>query len=130
MIKSFKTILITGGAGYCGGVLVPLLLSKGYNVIVYDLMIFGSNHLTSHPNLEIIEADIRDLDKFNFSLKDVDVVLHLACISNDSSFVLNEKLSETINYNAFEPLVIHRKNQGSKDLFMPLLVLCMVFLRN
>jgi len=29
-----------------------------------------------------------------------DAVLHLACISNDASFELDEKLSETINYVA------------------------------
>ena len=37
----FKKILITGGAGYVGSVLVPLLLEKGYLVNVIDLMIYG-----------------------------------------------------------------------------------------
>ena len=113
-MNNFKKILVTGGAGYCGGVLIPLLLKKGYKVIVYDIMFFGFGHLPKDPNLEIIKADIRDINQFNDSLGDVDVVLHLACISNDSSFVLNEKLSETINYDAFEPLVISSKKFGVK----------------
>ena len=111
-MNNFKTILITGGAGYCGGILVPKLLEKNYKVKVYDIMFFGSDHLPKHPKLEIIKADIRDLNTFKKSLKGVDVVLHLACISNDTSFLLNEKLSETINYDSFEPLVVESKKNG------------------
>ena len=43
-----------------------------------------------------------------------DAVLHLACISNDASFELDEKLSETINYDCFEPMVIAAKKAGVK----------------
>lgn len=113
-MKSLKKVLITGGAGYCGGILVPLLLKKNYYVKVYDIMFFGSSHLPNHPNLEIVKADIRDIDQFKKSLQDIDIVLHLACISNDTSFVLNEKLSESINYDAFEPLVVESKKSGVK----------------
>ena len=31
-----KKIFITGGAGYCGSLLVPTLLSKGHKITVYD----------------------------------------------------------------------------------------------
>ncbi len=113
-MKASKKILITGGAGYCGSILVPLLLKRDYFVKVYDIMFFGCDHLPTHPNLEIIKGDIRDIDKFKLSLRNIDTVLHLACISNDTSFVLNEKLSETINYDAFEPLVIESKKSGVK----------------
>ena len=37
-------ILIAGGAGYIGSVLVPQLVSRGYDVTVVDLLWFG-NHL-------------------------------------------------------------------------------------
>ena len=43
-----------------------------------------------------------------------DAVLHLACISNDASFELDENLSETINYDCFEPMVVAAKKAGVK----------------
>ena len=78
-----KKIFITGGAGYVGCRLVPFLLEKNYNVIVYDIMFFTSHFLPKHKNFEIVEGDIRDLKKVTKFLKGCDIFLHLACISND-----------------------------------------------
>lgn len=112
---NMKNILITGGAGYVGNVLVPQLLNSGYNVRVYDIMYFGKESLPlSHPNLEVIEADIRDIPTFAAACKGIDVVLHLACISNDPSFELDGGLSKSINYDCFEPMVIAAKEAKVK----------------
>ncbi len=109
-----KKVLVTGGAGYKGCVLVPKLLAKGYSVIVYDLMLFGSAGLPTHPNLEVIEGDIRDIPKLSAAFAGVDSVIHMACISNDPSFELDSSLSKTINYDCFEPMVIAAKEAGVK----------------
>ena len=60
-----KRIFITGGAGYVGAVAVPLLLRKGYEVSVFDLMIYGEDVLEEHPNLTKIKGDIRDKETLN-----------------------------------------------------------------
>lgn len=104
-------ILITGGAGYVGTVLVPQLLKAGHEVSVYDACYFG-NFLAPHSKLKVIEEDIRDAQKFAEACKGIDTVLHLACISNDPSFELDEGLSKTINYDCFEPLVVAAKEAG------------------
>lgn len=105
-------ILITGGAGYCGSVLVPSLLNENYEVIVFDTFYFGNYLPKNHKNLSIIKGDIRDVEKFRNSLSEVSTVIHLACISNDASFELDEQLSTSINLNAFEPLVKVSKEAG------------------
>ncbi|MET4801293.1 SDR family oxidoreductase [Bradyrhizobium sp. LB11.1] len=108
-----KNVLVTGGAGYVGHVLVPRLLADGYNVTVYDLLFFGCR-LPNHPNLRVVKGDIRDTAKLATYLHGQDAVLHLACISNDASFELDENLSKTINYDCFEPMVIAARKAGVK----------------
>ena len=111
----FENILITGGSGYCGSIIVPLLLSKGHNITVYDTMFYGNDHLPKNDiKLKLIKGDIRDIPSVKKALRGMDAVLHLACISNDVSFELDERLSTSINYEAFEPLVIEAKNAGVK----------------
>ncbi len=109
-----KKIFITGGAGYCGSRLVPQLLDKGYKVTVFDLMIFGYDCMPNNENLNIIKGDIRNTDLLKKSFSGHDVLVHLACISNDASFVLDEDLSTSINLDAFEPMVIASKEAGIK----------------
>jgi len=106
-----KNILVTGGAGYVGSVLVPKLLSRGFNVRVIDLMIYGET-LPNHPNLKIFKGDIRDKILLKKSLENCHAVIHLACISNDPSFELDKKLGKAINLDAFKPLVMEAKNAG------------------
>lgn len=110
-----KKVLVTGGAGYKGCVLVPKLLDAGYAVVVYDLMLFGSEGLPKNrPNLTVIKGDIRDIPAYTAALKGVDSVIHMACISNDPSFELDEALSRTINFDCFEPMVVASKQAGVK----------------
>jgi len=104
-------VLITGGAGYVGCVLTPRLLEAGYEVTVYDILYYG-NHLPDHPRLRLIEGDIRDTARLAEALKGIDIVIHLACISNDASFELDERLSTSVNLDAFEPLVVAAKAAG------------------
>ena len=111
-----KKIFITGGGGYVGHVLVPRLL-KNYKVTVFDTFYF-ENKLPINSNLNIIQGDIRDVIKLEHSSKNHDIFINLACISNDSSFELNESLSTSINLDAFEPMVqIAKKNNIKRFIY-------------
>ena len=112
-----NTILVTGGAGYVGSVLVPLLLEAGYNVRVLDLFIYGDHVFDEVPAasrsaLEIFKGDLRDQALLRRALSGVDAVIHLACISNDPSFELDPALGRSINFEAFMPLVDIAKESG------------------
>ena len=108
-------VLITGGAGYVGSLLTPTLLELGHEVVVYDLMYYGNDHLPrNNPALTIVDGDIRDAETFRAACEDVGAVIHLACISNDPSFELDDQLSTTINFDCFEPLVVAAKDAGVK----------------
>ncbi len=113
-----KKIFITGGAGYVGCPLTTYLLNKGHCVTVLDLMIYGENLLPPKKNLKVIKGDIRDQDLLKDLLPGHDVLIHLACISNDPSFELNPDLGKSINLDCFEPLVdISIKSKIKKFIF-------------
>ena len=111
----FKNVLVTGAAGYVGSLLIPQLLEAGYKVTALDIMYFGDDFLPKgNPNLKTVKADIRDTPTLAREFEGIDAVINLACISNDASFELDEKLSTSINLDAFEPMVIAAKKAGVK----------------
>jgi len=112
-----QSVFITGGAGYVGAMLVPRLLQEGHRVTVLDLMIYGDDVLPVHPALTVIKGDIRNQELMKSSIPGHDVVIHLACISNDPSFELNPELGKSINLDPFRPMVEISKNAGVKRFF-------------
>ena len=115
-------ILVTGGAGYLGSVLIPKLLVRGHTVRSLDIGYFGVEHIRAmRPTVEIVRNDIRSViaDKAALEalLKDIDVVVHLAAISNDPSAELNPKLTEEVNFEASRDLATACKERGIRFIF-------------
>ena len=81
-----QSIFVTGGAGYVGAKLVPRLLLEGHRVTVLDLMIYGEDVLLEHPDLTVIKGDVRNQELMKSTIPGHDLVIHLACISNDPNF--------------------------------------------
>ena len=105
-------ILLTGGCGYIGTNLTNALLGLGHQITVVDIMWFG-NYLSSHKNLTVIQADIRDIDKV--PMQDVNTVIHLANIANDPTGDLNAKLTWEVNALASKFLVEKAIENGVKQ---------------
>lgn len=101
-------VFVPGGAGYVGSRLIPELLKSGYEVVVFDLFLYGEkvfDSIKNDPKLIQVKADIRDFSAVDEAMKGCDAVIHLACISNDPSFELDPELGKSINFDAFEPMV-------------------------
>ena len=94
-------ILITGGAGYIGSVLVPMLLSKGYKVRVFDNLMYGGDAPIpnfTNPNFEFVRGDILDPDALKRALQDIDAIVHLAAIVGYPACRRNRRLAEEVNF--------------------------------
>lgn len=108
-------ICVTGGGGYVGSLLVPMLLNTGHDVTVLDTFWFGTNvfgDLQNKKSLNLVKGDIRNPVDLRRAFYKQDAVIHLACISNDPSFEMNPELGKSINLDAFTGILSAVKDLG------------------
>jgi nucleoside-diphosphate-sugar epimerase len=101
--QKIERVLVIGGAGYIGSALLPKLLSQGYQVRLLDLLLYGVDPIApylEHPNLEVIQADFRQVDSVVAAMQEVDAVIHLGAIVGDPACALDEGLTLDINLMA------------------------------
>jgi len=92
-------ILVTGGAGYVGSVLLPELVKDQHSIKCLDRFFFGSEYLSQKQfegKIELIRDDIRWFD--SKILKNIDVVMDLAALSNDPVGALEPEKTYQINH--------------------------------
>jgi nucleoside-diphosphate-sugar epimerase len=104
-------ILVTGACGYKGNVLVPKLLKAGHSVTAFDIMWFG-NDLQQHPNLTVVQGDVRLVDAI--PLQDIEAIVHLSSIANDPAGDLDPKLTWEVSALATMQLADKAVRQGIK----------------
>jgi len=106
-----KKILVTGGAGYVGTTLVPLLLKLNYKVLVIDTFWFG-NYLPKHNNLSILKKNILNIKKNDIA--GIHSIIHLASVANDTASDLDPKLTWEISCLGTKHLCDVAKQVGVK----------------
>jgi nucleoside-diphosphate-sugar epimerase len=114
-----EKVLITGGAGYIGSMLAPLLLKRGYQVTIYDSFKFGAFPLlgfSMDPNLAIIKGDVRDTDAVARAVRGQDWVLHLAAIVGYPACAADPHMAVSTNVDGTAN-VLAAMRPGQKLLF-------------
>ncbi|MFX0134138.1 MAG: NAD-dependent epimerase/dehydratase family protein [Candidatus Hodarchaeota archaeon] len=100
--------LITGGAGYIGSVLIPLLLNEGFKVTVYDLLLYGGHSVLpfiSNKNFFFIKGDIQDKKTLEQYMRKNDIIIHLAAIVGLPACNKDKKLAYSINVKGTKNVV-------------------------
>ncbi len=92
-------VLVTGGAGYVGCQLVPVLLDAGYRVRVFDIMFYGDAGLDGlRDRIEVVEGDIRSIP--TGLLDGVTAIINLAGLSTEPAAEYRPEANHDINFKA------------------------------
>lgn len=98
--QNIKNVLVTGGAGYLGSTMVPMLLNEGYNVTIFDQFNWGVmpiNPIANNENLTVIKGDVTDKDAVAELVKASDAVIHLAAVVGYPACSKEPELAKSIN---------------------------------
>ncbi len=114
-------ILITGGAGYIGSVLTPMLLAKGHKVTVVDSFLYKQNSLLDcccNKNFQVLNADARDESVMRELVKNKDLIIPLAALVGFPLCEKNKTDAYNTNYEAVE-LILKLRDKDSQKLIFP-----------
>jgi nucleoside-diphosphate-sugar epimerase len=94
-------ILVTGGAGFIGTTLVPMLIDKGHEVTVFDCLLWRGDVLVPFfrkPNFHFIKGDVRNESAVYEACQGKDVVIHLAAIVGLPACAAQPEVAFQTNY--------------------------------
>tara|TARA_R110000868_G_scaffold250790_1_gene507542 strand:- start:312 stop:1274 length:963 start_codon:yes stop_codon:yes gene_type:complete len=115
-----KKVLVCGGSGYIGGLTCDYLLEAGFEVSIYDNLLYENRFLKEIP---FINGDIRDTKKLHEVSKDFDVIVLMAALVGDPACSVDHKLTEEINYKAIKDFC----NVVSDDKHLVFMSTCSVY---
>lgn len=107
-------VLVTGGAGYIGSVLVPVLLQQGYQVHVVEKFLFDQTSLLDYcldPNLTVTRGDCRDERVLDRVMRDADVIIPLAAIVGAPACDRDQTAAVSTNLDAIKLILRMRSPQ-------------------
>lgn len=114
-------ILCSGGGGYLGSVLVPLLLEAGHAVTVLDTFVHGQPSLLpwrGHPDLEIIRDDCRQPSALVRAVRRADAIIPLAGVVGQAACDRDQTAARTVNLEAIRLLL--RIRSASQPVIFPM----------
>lgn len=112
-------VLITGGAGYIGSILTPLLLEKKFSVTVIDNLSYGQTSLLEcfgHPSFRFVKGDVTNEALMKELIVSHDVIIPLAAIVGAPACDAKPAIAKLINYDAVD-FVLQESSQEQLILF-------------
>lgn len=106
-------ILVTGGAGYVGSTLVPMLLDRGDQIRVLDNLHLGGQGLlpcVGRPGFEFVRGDAGDAETLSSALRDVEAIIHLAAVVGYPACQREPDRAVSTNVNATKLLIDLRRS--------------------
>lgn len=103
-----KKVLITGGAGYIGSVLTPMMLEAGYDVTVLDSFYFNQSTLLDscmNPSFHIIRGDCRNESTMKVAMEGKNYIIPLAAMVGFPLCKMDETAARTVNLEAIQMLL-------------------------
>lgn len=113
-------VLVTGGAGYIGSILVPQLLLQGYEVTVFDNLMFQQGTLLdccNHPDFHFINGDVRNTELLKAAMKDKDILIPLAALVGAP--LSNKDASSTIAINRDAVIAMNKLRSKNQWILYP-----------
>ena len=109
-----KTILVTGGAGFIGSTLVPMLVERGYGVRVLDNLSVGSTAVLADWPVDFVVGDIRDQAAVARAVDGVDGIVHLAAHTNVIDSQSKPREDMEINVGGTLNMLLAARDHGVK----------------
>ncbi|TRX40127.1 SDR family oxidoreductase [Flavobacterium restrictum] len=117
-MKTQKTLLITGGAGFIGSNLCDYFLAKGYEVVCLDNFATGHLHnlknCINHPNFQLIEGDIRNASDCQKAVNGVDYILHQAALGSVPRSISDPITTNEVNVSGFLNMLVAARDAKVK----------------
>jgi UDP-glucose 4-epimerase len=122
MKGTYRNVLVTGGAGFVGSHLVPLLLKEGYSVTVLDNLSTGKlenlEGALGHSKFKFLRSDISDSCISKEVFDGIDSVIHLAALIDISASIDDPVQNNEVNANGtFNMLNLSTKYKVKKFVF-------------
>lgn len=109
-----KKVLLIGGAGYIGGLTSDILIRDGFDVTIYDNLLYEERYL---KNINFIYGDIRETDKIIDLSKNYEIIILMAALVGDPACSINLELTEEINFKSIK-LLCEGIPKDKKIIFM------------
>lgn len=115
-----KNILVTGGAGYIGSVLVPVLLQNGHKVTVIDNFLYKQPSLASvvsNKDFSLVYGDVRDKELMSKYISSADIIIPLAAIVGAPACLKDPEMASSVNKDSM--IWMFNKVSSSQQILMP-----------